>query len=345
MKKILSPILAGLVVCGMMFAIPIASASNAAMIQNMTFGLKATENPPRLEIGFTLTEAIDLKQGNADIIYEYFSRDSEGNLVSLNYKKDKSWAGYINTLADSSVGARKYSSGAAGNSAYADNVPTAALYTSVKSGTSIDVTKVEAVAVTVLRANGSGEKLTVFKNGTTDNFEVITEAVVITDSKTGIVLESTTAELPTDTVLIAKEVTDAPSHSDITALFANVKNFVMFDIKLQSEGKLIQPDGFITVSIPIPEGFNTSRLSVYRIVEGDTKKSYPVTVTSKDNIQYAVFETNHFSLYVLTDESSDDVPDTGDVQSFAFHLTMMILAAAGIILLGILIPRRRVTGI
>ena len=53
--------------------------------------------------------------------------------------------------------------------------------------------------------------------------------------------------------------------------------------------------------------FDTSNLIVYRIEEDGTKTKYDVTVEE----EYAVFETDHFSTYVLAEEK-EQVQDNGN---------------------------------
>ena len=164
----------------------IALTSEFSLIKNMKIELKSAETPNRLEVCFDLTEPIDLSQGESNIIFEYFITNSDGNLEAINYKKDKSWAGYLNSYDNYPYGERKYSLGEE-NENYPDRVPSSTIYTSVKTGGSIDTTQVAAVKVTVLKADGSGEEYTAYSS------------VSNVEKNTGIRLQSTALELPVNT--------------------------------------------------------------------------------------------------------------------------------------------------
>lgn len=320
-------------------------AAESNLIQNMGTSLKDTENPKRLEVVFNLTEPINLSQGSSNIIYEYFTMDSNGKLAAINYKKDKSWSGYLNSYDNYPSGVQKYSSGS-GNEAYSDNVPAAKIYTSTKTGSSIDVASVAAVRITVLRADGSGEKVTIYSDGTVSAVEKIVIPVGDVHKNTGTILESTTAELPTDTILVANKVTSGSVYNKVIIALTDVKDFVAFEIKLESDGVEIQPDGKVKISIPIPENFDSSSIAVYRIENDGTKTSYSVTVTTKEGVEYVTFETEHFSTYVLADVTEtetkaetqaetqaekDETPKTGTTQMIHYISVITIISGIGIV--------------
>lgn len=336
----------------------VSFAAEGKLIKDMQISLKSTETPKRLEVGFYLAEPIDLTQVSSNIIYEYFTQDSSGNLESMNYKKNKSWSGYLNSYDNYPSGERKYSSGSENNTAYSDNIPADAIYTSVKSSASIDVTLVTAVKVTVLRSDGSGEKITVYSDGTTSPVEKIEVSVATEEKNTGIRLESTTAELPVDTVLTANEVTAGSVYEKARTVLEDVdaKDFIIFEIRLEADGNEIQPDGKVKISIPVPERFDTSNLAVYRIDADGTKTLYTLEVTAKDGVEYATFETDHFSIYVLADISEaetepeteeetkkqqetekemakekDETPKTGTPRTVYYIIPVTIISAIGII--------------
>lgn len=282
----------------------ISFAEETNLIQNVQIGLKEAENPKRLEVIFDLTEPINLSQGSSDIIYEYFTQDTNGNLEIMQYKKGKSWSGYLNSYDNYPAGEQKYSSGGSENGAYSDNVPATKIYTSTKTGTSIDVMSVVAVRITVFRENGSGEKVTAYSDGAAPVIEKIDIPVSDEELDTGITLESNTTELPANTVLIANKLTSGSIYENVTINLADVKDFIVYEIKLESDGVEIQPNGKVKISIPIPESFDSSNLTVYRFDDDGTKTPYSVTVTVKDGAKYAIFETVHFSTYVLVNAAA-----------------------------------------
>lgn len=84
----------------------------------------------------------------------------------------------------------------------------------------------------------------------------------------------------------------------------------VYDITLQSNGVKVQPNGKVKVSIPVPEGLDTNKLVVYRIDKEGNKTEYKITVETIDNIKHAIFETNHFSTYVLGEKAEETTTNT-----------------------------------
>lgn len=301
MKKLSAILIMSFWVCHAMQSI--VFAADPLLIENVQLSLKTAETPNRLEVSFDLSESIDLSQENSNIIIEYLSE----NLESTNYSKDKSWSGYLNSYNAYPSGERKYSSGLT-NDNYPDIVPATKIYTSTKTGAKIDVTKVSAVKITALRADGSGEVITVSNDGSILDFEEV-EALnngeiegPITEQKYGIKIDSATSVLPPNTVLIAEELSSGSMYDIASSLLTNATKFIAFEIRLNSNGAQVQPDGTVKISIPIPENFNNSNLAVYRIDDYGSKILYDVTITADGATEYATFLTDHFSTYVLAEE-------------------------------------------
>lgn len=123
------------------------------------------------------------------------------------------------------------------------------------------------------------------------------------DSTTGIKLEATETQLPANTKATIEEVTTGNTFNTVKTVLKDFTNKMkIFEITLKSNDVEIQPNGKIKISIPIPEGFDTSKLMIYRIEENGTKTEYTVTV----NGNYATFETDHFSTYALAEVKQED---------------------------------------
>ena len=283
-KYIIVVIIIVLLIVGMIKSL--ASTTEMSLIEDIKIELKSAENPNRLEVRFNLIEPIDLSQGSSDIIFEYFIINSSGEFEAVNYRKDKTWAGYLNSYDNYPEGEHKYSSGV-DNKDYSDIIPPTTIYTSVKTGGSIDTAQIAAVKVTVFRADGTGEEVTVYSN------------ILNVEKNTGIRLASTALELPVGTVLIADELTSGDMYETVNEVLAGNKNFVAFDIRLEAEAQEVIPNGHVLLKIPIPQSFSSPHLKVYRIDDDGTKTPYTTDVTMIDGVQYVTFETNHFSTYVL----------------------------------------------
>ena len=159
-----------------------------------------------------------------------------------------------------------------------------------------------------------------------------TKPVATTDKSTNIKLETTTAVVPAGTTLTAEKVTKGDNYNTVVkAVEKDVSKFVLYDINLVNNNSKIQPNGKVKVSIPVPEGYDTRKIVVYRVAEDGTKTKYDTTITDG----YITFETDHFSNYVVaekttstennntnttetkpgntnTDRELDDTPKTGE---------------------------------
>jgi hypothetical protein len=169
-----------------------------------------------------------------------------------------------------------------------------------------------------------------------------TEPISKEDTTTGIKLETTTAVVPSNTILSSVTVTEQKTLDTVNKALKDITiKYKVYDINLLKDGAKIQPNGKVKVSIPIPSDYNKSRLEVYRIDDNGTKTKYNVTV----NGEYASFETDHFSIYVLAEKKEetapstptvnkgekDETPKTG-IQDITYIITaVVIISAVGII--------------
>ena len=121
----------------------------------------------------------------------------------------------------------------------------------------------------------------------------------------------------------------------------------VYDINLLRDGAKIQPNGKVKVSIPIPSGYNKERLTIYRVDENGTSTEYKVKVEEN----YATFETDHFSIYVLAEKKAettttttptapttnkgekDNTPKTGTADITKYIVAVAVISAVGIMLL------------
>ncbi len=118
----------------------------------------------------------------------------------------------------------------------------------------------------------------------------------ITDKDTGISIECSD-EFEEGTVIEVSEITDGKSVQIISEKFGETKSKI-FDITPLKDGVKVQPDGKVTVKIPIPEGFNSEKLIVVYIdsVNGTTQ-NLPTKIVGK----FIEFETDHFSHYAVVE--------------------------------------------
>ena len=88
------------------------------------------------------------------------------------------------------------------------------------------------------------------------------------------------------------------------AISSQVNRFVLYDVRLKSGTGYVQPTSSVTMQIPIPTGYDTSKLVLYRIGEDG---SY-TTISGKVNGSYYEATVDHFSLYALAE--SNQVTET-----------------------------------
>lgn len=130
-----------------------------------------------------------------------------------------------------------------------------------------------------------------------------TEIVKKEDTTTGIKIETTTAVLPSNVVLSSIKVTEQNILNTVQTALKDISNkYTTYDITLLKDNVKIQPNGKIKISIPIPNSYNKEQIEIYRIEENGTKIKYDVKVEG----DYAIFETDHFSIYVLAEKQTQN---------------------------------------
>lgn len=139
--------------------------------------------------------------------------------------------------------------------------------------------------------------------------------------ESNITIKTDYSQVPLDTTFTVKNVSDESIEKVI-----GTNDYIAYDMTLYStaaESKIEQiNDNKFVVSIPIPEKYKGKSLIVYYINSNNEKEEHSVPPG-----EFATFETNHFSTYILTEKvtesGSDDsikepeeelpeVPQTGD---------------------------------
>ena len=147
-----------------------------------------------------------------------------------------------------------------------------------------------------------------------------TEAVVVDYSDNGVTASAEKGVIANGAALSVKAVEDKTNDKNVT-----------YEISFKNGDKEVQPNGKVTVKIPVPDAFKDKTIYVYR-VEGDKY----VDMKAKVENGFVVFETSHFSEYVLTTEkhadavSDKDNPDTG-AAGIALTLGLATLAGAAVV--------------
>ncbi len=131
--------------------------------------------------------------------------------------------------------------------------------------------------------------------------EVETRAIeklkALIDEKTGVEINYND-EYEADTEIKVEEQFSGKSFQLLNTEFGKV-NSKIYDIATYKDGVKVQPDGEITVKIPLPDGFTTNKVFVC-YVDSVSGKVTKIPCDVKDG--YVIFKTNHFSEYAIVEQ-------------------------------------------
>jgi len=138
-----------------------------------------------------------------------------------------------------------------------------------------------------------------------DTEKMITPTVKTSDVKTDVTISTLNPSLPLDTTISVNRLTSGEEYEKIIKILG-VNNSETFDLTLYS-GSLDKnitklDNGKFEVKIPISKAFEGKTLVVYYVDENEKVTEYEVTVKEG----YAIFTTDHFSIYTLAEKKADD---------------------------------------
>jgi len=138
-----------------------------------------------------------------------------------------------------------------------------------------------------------------------DSKKMVTPTVKTSDVKTDVTISTLNPSLPLDTTISVNRLTSGEEYEKIIKILG-VNNSETFDLTLYS-GSLDKnitklDNGKFEVKIPISKDFEGKTLVVYYVDDKENVTEYEVTV--KDG--YAIFTTDHFSIYTLAEKKADD---------------------------------------
>ena len=121
----------------------------------------------------------------------------------------------------------------------------------------------------------------------------------------------------TDVVIVPEDEDVLPEGTEINVtIIETTEDSITFDISLENNGAEVQPNGSVTVMIPVPAYMDTNGLSVYRAEEDGTYTNMNAVFENG----YMVFTTDHFSIYVMTYEEP-----TPPVEPECTHTTTAVI--------------------
>ena len=131
--------------------------------------------------------------------------------------------------------------------------------------------------------------------------EVETRAIeklkALVDEKTGVEINYND-EYEANTEIKVEEQFSGKSFQLLNTEYGKV-NSKIYDIATYKDGVKVQPDGEITVRIPLPDGFTTNKVFVC-YVDSVSGKVTKIPCEVKDG--YVTFKTNHFSEYAIVEQ-------------------------------------------
>ncbi len=175
--------------------------------------------------------------------------------------------------------------------------PTEDLYTGVDGITADDFCCVATI-------NGLQHHL-VIKKGSS---KMVTPKYQNVDVQSDVAVSATDASVPLDTTIEVEKLTEGETYDKIIEILDVDKN-VTFDISLYSaslgENITKLKNGVFEVKIPVPTEWEGEDLAVYYITADDEVEEHEVTPVTEGNATFAIFETNHFSIYTLAEKKGN----------------------------------------
>lgn len=129
------------------------------------------------------------------------------------------------------------------------------------------------------------------------------QAVRLINEETGVTVSAPAGVLPENTILYVDVLTQGDGFQLAQNVLKDIgSKFKVINIYLKSSGKTIQPNGAVTVRIPVPAVFDKAHVELYRIASDGTKSRILVQIDGND----AVFQTMHFNMYALVEAAGDE---------------------------------------
>jgi LPXTG-motif cell wall-anchored protein len=137
-------------------------------------------------------------------------------------------------------------------------------------------------------------------------------AVDVTDDATGVKVHADKGVFEEGVKLVVTPITSGADYNLAASALQEVgKKFKLYEIHFDdANGSEVQPNGTVTVSYPIPEGYDAENVALYRINDDGSKTLIKGTV---DGNYYTVI-TKSFSTYALVEKDST-ITDDQNIQN------------------------------
>ncbi len=157
----------------------------------------------------------------------------------------------------------------------------------------------EWITVTPATVTASGTEKHICSVCKEEETRTVAKLTGLHDDKSGVELIYNN-ELGTGTQLKVEQQFSGKSFRLINSAYGEVKTSI-FDIATYKNGTKVQPNGEITVRIPLPAGYSNRVFVCY--VDSVNGKVTKIPCEVKDG--YVIFKTNHFSEYAIVEQSAN----------------------------------------
>lgn len=173
-----------------------------------------------------------------------------------------------------------------------------------------------------------------------DSTKMVTPSLITQDLITNAQISTLIPDIPLDSAINANILTSGDEYDEIVETLNN-EDVQMFDLKLYSKSLNSNitelSNGTFEVKVPVPSKLEGKDLIVYYVPsEGDVEE-HEVSVSNG----YAVFTTNHFSIYTLSEEIADQVTEANP-ETYDGIVTWIALGSISLVgLIGTVIYKRK----
>lgn len=141
------------------------------------------------------------------------------------------------------------------------------------------------------------------------NYVLEPETVDITDERTGIKVSAPSGTFDGDVTLKVEEVLSGSSF-DIIGKVNGKSRMKVFTIETYVDGQSVQPNGDVTVRIPVPDGFNAEKCKLYYL---NTSSKNPEEIAFRVEDGYIVFTTNRFGDWAIIQTAEMPTVSVNDI--------------------------------
>lgn len=305
------------------------SASNVTSAKTFNYIGKSAGEFEKTEDGYMLSYVGVLKGYKAYLGYKTVKDENKNSVYYAIFDENKNMliqnvAGYSYCIGDKVVLSEKNSEG-----------------TSVYKVIKVSLKSESGIADIVKNEDGSLEAEVSAKDidkddikdsdGNTVKYDDLDEdAKAVIEQKFDFKIKADKDVIPEDSHMsISKVVAGKEYDAAKQVTQAVVNRIAIFNIDLLSKDNVkIQPNGKLEITADIPNGYNTAYIAVYRLSEDG--KSY-TKLNSKVVDGKIIFETDHFSTYMIVEEIAEaaveaEAPDSGDSNNIFVLIAIMMLA-------------------